>query len=117
MANSVNPPLNNNTEVVTEDTSNQTDQAAVPEDTVEMLQLNINFTNTGYANLMNFIKALEDMNKSIIISDANISKVETGTGINGMMTLNIYCIPKLINSENDYLQFNQQYINGTDSLF
>lgn len=126
LANKVNPPINNTIINPSADKSGeqaanqqQTDSGkpAAPEDSVEMLQVNLSYADTGYTSIVAFLKSLEGMGKSIIVSNATFTKSDTGTGLSGAMTLNIYSIPKVGTTEDDYLQFNQQYTNGAGGLF
>ena len=92
-----------------------TDQ--VPGDSVAEMDITLGFTAAGYQNIMTFVKYTESMNKSIILKSINFSKSKDSTGIDGEIVFSLYSLPKVDNSEADYLKFLPQIPRGKVNPF
>lgn len=83
--------------------------------TVEILKTNINFKTT-YESLKSFISKIETSNRKIVITD-----VSTTVGYNGELTgslnLEFYGIPKISESDSEYLQWNMNGSYGKEVPF
>lgn len=120
---SFNNNLNNSTsipsDVATNIPADQTETAVdqIPADTVAAMDLNLTFSSADYQKFISFVKSLEDMNKAIIVKSVNITKSNTGLGIDGEIIVSLYSMPKLDDSENDYLMFLPQIPRGKTNPF
>ncbi|MGI6731031.1 MAG: hypothetical protein ACOX5F_03915 [Anaerovoracaceae bacterium] len=68
-------------------------------------EIGFQFNNTGYSNIIAFLKTVESMNKTIIPKSINIYKSEEGAGLSGEITLGLYAMEKVGGKEESYLQF------------
>ena len=77
----------------------------LPADSVANMELKLQFTGSGYVNMMAFIKSLENLNKSVIVKNISIVKSTAGAGLDGEIILELYSLPKVGDDEATYLEF------------
>jgi hypothetical protein len=66
----------------------------VPQDAVAYTDVTIGFTATTYESALNFIKSIENMDKTIIVKNVNLKKGKDGAGLEGDILLTIYSVAK-----------------------
>lgn len=79
------------------------------------ISLSINFKGS-YANLLNFIKALEVYQKKIIVSNLQINQ-STNDEVIGSMQLEFYAIPKILDDDKDFFNWDYKNQYGKDNPF
>ena len=112
-----------NSDLLVEDVPKQepeTDEDAEDEDTiaadaVPSFTIVIDFDSSSYASIMSFMRELEGMDKAIIIDTIIIEQSETN--LSGQIELSFYAIPKIEDSEKDYLDFIPSISNGKTDPF
>jgi hypothetical protein len=72
-------------------------------ESIPVTDITLGFEQTNYGAAMAFLKSLENMDKSVIIKNVSISKVEAG--IDGQIILSVYALPQLDDSQKDLLKF------------
>ncbi len=80
-----------------------TDANLVAMDSLPVTDITLGFEQTKYNAAMAFLKALENMDKSVVVKSVSISKIEAG--IDGQIILSVYSLPQLDDSQKDLLKF------------
>lgn len=75
----------------------------VSTDAIGTADITLGFSAATYEAAMSFLKALEDMDKSVIVRNISIAKAETG--ISGQIILSFYTLPKVDETDKDELKF------------
>lgn len=91
------------------------EDAASP-DSVATVDISLNFGPTAYPTIMGFVGKLESLEKTVIIKDLSTG-TEEGGRLSGSMTLSLYALPKLDQSEATYLQFFPAFGKGKADPF
>ena len=73
-------------------------------DAVATVDITVSYGPATYPTIVNFISKLEGLNKTMVIKNLNAGTGEGG-GPSGSVTLSLYSLPKLDQSEAQYLQF------------
>ncbi len=104
-AKDANPDLDEKGQVIQKSSgsSSTASSQTLADDAVPCIEITLKFNSTTYSALMSFIGKLEGMQKAVIIKNLNISK--SGTALSGEMVLSLYSMPKVDESEKDYLKF------------
>lgn len=71
---------------------------------IPFTDVTLSIAATNYANVINFINSLEKMQKTIIVKSINLSKADAA-GVQGQILISFYAMPKLDDSDKDYLKF------------
>ena len=91
------------------------DTDIIAADAVPSFTIVLYFDSSNYDSIMSFIRELEGMNKAIVIDTIIIEQSETD--LSGEIELSFYAIPKIEESENDYLEFIPSMTNGKTDPF
>lgn len=83
--------------------------------TAEQLKVAINFTGS-YENLKKFITAVGNYDRRIVITNTSIV-AKSPTELSGVMSLEFYGIPKLPDTDQEYLEWTLKSVYGKDILF
>lgn len=75
----------------------------IPADAIPAYDVSINFSSSSYASVMTFIKKLEEMNKTIVIKKLDIH--QSAASVSGEIVITLYSLPKVNESESEYLKF------------
>lgn len=96
-------------------TTTTTNQTTASKGQLDSIRATVTFSGT-YSNVIAFIKNIENNNKRIVISSLSISGGNSSQ-VSGTVVLDFYAVPKLGDSDADYLKwkFNNQY--GKDNPF
>jgi type IV pilus assembly protein PilO len=108
-----NAPIDPNATV---DPNAAADPNAVATDGVPFTDISLSIGSSNYASILNFIGQLEKMNKTIIVKNISLIKMDT-TGVQGQILISCYSMPKLDDSDKDYLKFLPVNAIGKTSLF
>ena len=85
-------------------------------DSVASVDITINYGPATYPTIMNFVSKLEGLKKTMIVKNL-AAGVEEGGGLAGSVTLSLYSLPKLDQSEATYLQFFPAFGKGKADPF
>lgn len=77
--------------------------------------ITLSFDNSSYESVMTFLKAVESMEKSLIVKNISMAKAEAGTG--GQIILSLYALPKPDDSDRDLLKFTPVIPKGKTNPF
>ncbi len=109
---------NNNEATQSEESTEGNEQATVSEanvTTTEQLKVSINF-NGSYNNLKEFIKAVEDYNRKVVITNISIT-AKSQDELTGVMNLEFHAVPKLSGEDEAYLEWTLNNVYGKEILF
>ncbi len=79
------------------------DTTQIATEAIPTTDITLTFSQTSFEATMAFVKSLENMDKSVIVRNVDITKV--GTAIDGQVVLSMYALPKLDDSDKDLLKF------------
>jgi len=88
--------------------------APVSEELILTTDITINF-NSRYDTAMAFLKAIEAMDKSVIVRNISLSKTEEG--IDGQIVLAFYSLPQIDSSKKDPMEFKPAIPQGKADPF
>jgi hypothetical protein len=114
MATKLNTELTGNIEEVT---SVQTADTSNLSNMIEQMDITIGFSNIGYQNVYTFMKALEDLNRSFIVSSILLAKDQESTNLVGQIMIRSMALPKINASEADDMYFEPVVPRGKTSPF
>ena len=97
-----------------EDSTNSS-EATDSQLTIQQLKITITFTST-YENLKKFIKAIEDYERKLVITNIAISS-KSDKEISGSFNLEFYSVPKLSGQDEEYLEWTLNDTYGKENLF
>lgn len=109
---------NNNEATQSEESTEGNEQATVSEEnltTTEQLKVSINF-NGSYPNLKDFIKAVEDYDRKVVITNISIT-AKSQDELTGVMSLEFHAVPKLSGEDEAYLEWTLNNVYGKEILF
>ena len=113
-----NSSENNNEATQSEESTEGNEQATVSEanvTTTEQLKVSINF-NGSYNNLKEFIKAVEEYNRKVVITNISIT-AKSQDELTGVMSLEFHAVPKLSGEDEAYLEWTLNNVYGKEILF
>ena len=114
-----NPPAANtgtSSEQPVTDTQTPVVADATAADAIPHTEITLAIGSSNYASVLNFISYLENMNKSIVIKSMDMIKTDT-TGVQGQIIISLYSLPKLDDSDKDYLKFLPVTAIGKANIF
>lgn len=67
--------------------------------------ITIDFTGAAYEAAITFLRAVEGMDKSVIVRNVALSRAREGAGLDGQLILAVYSLPQIDDSQKDLLKF------------
>ncbi len=89
----------------------------LPPDAVAYSDFVIGFVGVPYESVDAFMKAVETMDRSVIVKSITIADARDAAGVSGQLVLGVYSLAKPNEAENIELQFNPAYIKGKANPF
>ena len=88
---------------------------AAPVDAIGTTDISLGFAAATYESTMAFLKAVENMDKSVIVKSVTFIKAEVG--IEGQIILSLYTLPKVDDTDKDLLKFSPVIPRGKANPF
>lgn len=98
--------------------NNNSEESAEPlAVTVEQMDLGISFANVGYDVFYRFLKSIEDMERSFIVSDIILSRDPQVAGLQGQIVVRVISLPKVNETDAVDMEFQPIIPQGKTSPF
>lgn len=95
----------------------QQSQNSIPKDSVAYSDITIGFASSSYEAIYNFLKKLEELDRSIVVKNVTIAKSIETNGIKGEIVLGVYSLAKPNASDSSDLQFDLVLPKGKPNPF
>jgi Tfp pilus assembly protein PilO len=117
LARKVNPTLAEDVNASDVPEQKQQESKDIPEDALPTMGIKLGFIGTNYNSIMNFMRSLESLDRSVVISNILIKKEEESSNLEGEIVLTVYSLPKLDESETSDLVFQPGVAKGKTNPF
>lgn len=105
----------NNSSSSSSSTSSAASTSGATGPTIQQLKVTLT-VNSSYDSVKKFLQALESNSKRINVTNMQLSP-KSDTDVTGTINLEYYAVPKLDNSDNDYLKWAYNNVYGKDTMF
>jgi len=85
--------------------TSQQNSKEIPKDAAAFSDFVITFNAASYESAYNFIKAVETMDRTVILRDIDFRESKDGAGIDGTLRMSVYSIAKPDQSDSNDLEF------------
>lgn len=115
IAKKLNPDLSETAEVIDSNAAPPTEANVA--DIVEQMDITIGFSNAGYQTVYSFLRAIETLDRSYILSDFALTADQQAAGLQGQVVIKSISLPKINEIESSDMTFQPTIPQGKISPF